>query len=248
VFKVTDLDSIKSFVNGAIRGDVSNWSPSNEEIEKFESDISKKQIEGAKNNITTLLKGGNSIVVRRDKISVFQGLPDSRIKEAMNSNYNQLNPSQKRLLSDIKIPVWELIIRNSGGHPSITNISGLNFLPYNKRLMKIMFNTEKYTDVLKMLAKDLVDNLKEKIDLLNSGESINYQTGGVEFLGQEANESFDYQLVDKNTGIPKSVTRDEFIKAGVDKAMKPDRKSLMTIDSDKKRIIAKFESFNNSKQ
>ena len=247
VFKVTDLDSIKSFVNSAIRGDVSNWSPNNEEIEKFESDISKKQIEGAKNNITNLLKGGNSIVVKRDKVSLFQGLPDSRIKEAMDTNYNQLNPSQKRLLSDIKIPVWELIIRNSGGHPSITNISGLNFLPYNKRLMKIMFNTEKYTDVLKMLAKDLVDNLKEKIDLLNSGEVINYQTGGVEFLGQEANESFDYQLVDKNTGYPKSVTRDEFIKAGVDKAMKPDRKSLMTIDTDKKRIIAKFESFNNSK-
>jgi hypothetical protein len=247
VFKVTDLDSIKSFVNGAIRGDISNWSPINEKVEKFESDISKKQIEGAKNNITNLLKGGNSIVVKRDKISIFGGLTDSRIKEAMNTNYNQLNPSQKRLLSDIKIPVWELIIRNSGGHPSITNISGLNFLPYNKRLMKIMFNTEKYTDVLKMLAKDLVDNLKEKIDLLNSGEVINYQTGGLEFLGQEANESFDYQLADKNTGIPKSVTRDEFIKAGVDKAMKPDRKSLMTIDTDKKRIIAKFESFNNSK-
>jgi methionyl-tRNA formyltransferase len=52
---------------------------------------------------------------------------------------------------------------------------------------------------------------------------------------------------DKETGVSKPVTREDFIKAGADKAMRPDRKSLMTIDTQNKRVIAKFESFNIKK-
>ena len=165
----------------------------------------------------------------------------------MDTNYEDLTYEQKNYLSGLKIPAWELIIRNSGGHPSITNIAGLNFLAYNRKVMKIAYKTENYTDILKMIAKDFVDNLKQKIDIVNSGKLVTYDTKGIELYGQDANESFDYQLVDKSTGVPKSVTRDEFLKAGVNKAMRPDGKNLMTIDKDNKRVIAKFENFNNSK-
>lgn len=61
-------------------------------------------------------------------------------------------------------------------------------------------------------------------------------------IGQ-TRENFDYQLVDKATGKSKSVTKEDFLKAGSVKGMKTDRKSLMTIDNTNKRVIAKFEGF-----
>jgi hypothetical protein len=51
------------------------------------------------------------------------------------------------------------------------------------------FNTEKYVDVLKIMAKDFVNNLKEKIDIANQGGKVEYDTKGVELLGQDTNES-----------------------------------------------------------
>jgi hypothetical protein len=257
-FKTTEIDSIKEFVNivGRLGLNAENklipFRKTNQfkESEPFVSDISKKQIEGSKNNIANLIKSmlSNGIVSKRDKITIFEGLPDSRLKEAMDTNYEDLTTEQKGYLSSLKIPVWELIIRNSGGHPSITNISGLNFLAYNKQVMKIVYKTDNYTEILKMIARDFVNNLKEKIDVVNAGKEVTYDTKGIELYGQDANESFDYQIVDKETGLTKQVTRDEFIKAGVEKAMRPDRKSLMTIDNTNKKIIAKFESFNNTKR
>ena len=59
--------------------------------------------------------------------------------------------------------------------------------------------------------------------------------------GNIVEENFDYQIKDKD-GNTKDVTRDEFIQAGYDKAMKPNE---MEIDTDNRKIIAKFEKFNN---
>jgi hypothetical protein len=64
---------------------------------------------------------------------------------------------------------------------------------------------------------------------------------------KDTNENYEYHLVDKSSGKPSKVTRDEFIKAGSTKGMKTDRKSLMTIDNQNKRVIAKFESFKSNK-
>jgi hypothetical protein len=174
-------------------------------------------------------------------------LKDTKIKEAMDTNYSDLTYQQKNYLSSLKIPLWELIIRNSGGHPSITNISGLNFLAYNKQVMKIIYKTENYTDILKMIARDFTDNLKSKIDAVNDGKEVTYDTKGIELYGQDTNESFQYHIHDKTTGQSKEVSKDEFLKAGLNKGMRADRKSF-TIDNVNKRVIAKFESFNNSKQ
>jgi hypothetical protein len=172
---------------------------------------------------------------------------EPELQKNMNTLFNDLTEYQKVYLSNLKIPAWELIIRNSGGHPSITNISGLNFLKYNKQALKTAYNTEKYVDVLKLIARDFVNNLKEKIDAVNQGQSVTYDTKGVELLGQDTNESFEYHLADKTTGLTTKVSRDEFIKAGLQKGMKTDRKSLLTIDNVNKRVIAKFESYKNRK-
>lgn len=57
-----------------------------------------------------------------------------------------------------------------------------------------------------------------------------------------ANENFEYHIVDKSTGKSSKVTREEFVKAGSNKAMKVDKGNLI-IDNNNKRVIAKFESF-----
>jgi len=115
------------------------------------------------------------------------------VKDAMDTLHADLSEDQKRLLSGYKIPAWELIIRNSGGHPSITNISGLNFLKYNKPALEMGYKTDKYVDVLRMIAKDFVMNLQGKIDLVNQGKSVQYDTKGIELLGQDTNESLNFK-------------------------------------------------------
>lgn len=162
---------------------------------------------------------------------------------AMNTTYDELNYQQKTLLNGIKVPAWEIITRNSGGHPSITNLSGINFLKYNKPALVKAYKTEKYTDVLRMVAQDFVDILKTKIDVVNAGEEVQYDTKGVELLGQDTNESFNYEVIDK-VGNKKDVSKDEFLRLGSKKAMNP---RDIKVDLDKKKVVANFESFKNSK-
>lgn len=158
---------------------------------------------------------------------------------SMDTTYGDLTPDQKYKLGLIKIPIWEIITRNSGGHPSITNISGFNFLKYNKPALRKAYKTEKYVDVLRMVASDFVDVLKVKIDKSKSGEKVEYDTKGVELLGQDTNESFGFELIDKS-GNKKEVSKDEFIKQGSKIAM--DHKSLKIKDN---KVVAKFEKFIN---
>ena len=167
---------------------------------------------------------------------------ESGLKEAMNTIYDDLSEPQMSTLKEYKISVWELITRNSGGHPSITNIQGWGFLKYNKDAMKAAYETEKYTDVMKKVAREFVDNLKDKIETFEQGKSVEYDTKGVEFTGQDTNENYTFHLVGKS-GQSSQVSKEDFIKAGVNKAMKPEKG--ITIDSVNKKIIAKFENFRN---
>ena len=112
----------------------------------------------------------------------------SEIQKLMDSPYYILTQEQKAILGSFKIPIWELIVRNSGGHPSITNLTGFNFMKYNKNALKIAYGTENYTEVLKIIGRDLINTLKEKIDIVDKGEEIEYDTKGIELKGMETNE------------------------------------------------------------
>jgi hypothetical protein len=180
---------------------------------------------------------------KKDGKVVNFNIDNNEIKTAMDTTYDNLSFEQKKLLGSKKIPVWEIITRNSGGHKSITNLSGLNFLKYNRQMLSINYGTEKYVDVLKMIARELINNLKEKIDTANSGEKVEYDTKGIELLGQDTNESFNYNLIDKSGNI-KSVTKEDFLKSGSKTGMKPKE---IKIDNNNKSIIAKFESFKFNK-
>ena len=250
-FKITDSSTIVQFVEVAKKNDMVElqsfekfkYKPS----ESFVSELVKKQLNGAKNNISNLLKRLDVVVANREKMTVFRPFQNSNLIDAMNASYVDLNKTQLEYLNSLKIPVWELITRNSGGHPSITNISGLNFLAYNKAAMSVGYKTEKSTDIMKMIVDEFIKSLKQKVDLARSGKFVTYDTKGVELFGQDLNENFTYELVDKSTGHPQSVTKDEFLKAGSKTGMRKSKKSSIVIDNTNKKIIAKFESFNNSK-
>ncbi len=166
------------------------------------------------------------------------------IKSTMNVIHEKMNGDLRSILNKYKIPVWELIVRNSGGHPSITNIQGFAFLKYDKNLLEKYFKTIKYTDVMKTVAREFINNLKSKIDMSESGKSIDYTSPGFEFKGQDANENYEYFLVN-STGNSDQVSKEIFVKAGSKKGMRPDKKSGLTIDPVNKRIIAKFEDFSS---
>jgi len=169
------------------------------------------------------------------------------LKSAMNKVYDKLSDSEKSILRQYKISIWELITRNSGGHPSITNLQGFGFLKYNKDALKIAYETEKYTDVMKKVAREFIDNLKDKIDKDKAGKNLEYDTKGVELSGHDTNENYEYFLINKS-GNTSKVTKDEFIN---DQSMKTmlskNNKPSIEIDNINKKVIAKFESFVSKK-
>ena len=246
-FNVTDTKSIKDFVDSALVGNVEKYNVPTylnfADVKEVESELVNKQIEGAKNTISNLLKSENTIVSKKEKVSIFRSVKDQDLKTAMNTTYDKLTPEQMSVLKSYSIACWELITRNSGGHPSITNLQGWGFLKYNKEGMLSAYKVEKYTDVMKLVAREFVDNLKEKIEKSEKGQSVNYDTKGVEFTGQDVNESFEYHLLDKEGKVSK-VTKSEFVNAGFGKAMRPEK---LVIDDKNRKIIAKFENFKYKK-
>jgi hypothetical protein len=125
---------------------------------------------------------------------------NQELKDSMNTIYDNLSTEQFSILKSYKISVWELITRNSGGHPSITNIQGWGFLKYNKDATMVAYESDKYTDIMKRVAREFVDNLKDKIESFEQGKAVEYDTKGIEFKGQDTNENFK----NKSTNINKS--------------------------------------------
>lgn len=62
----------------------------------------------------------------------------------------------------------------------------------------------------------------------------------------KTDENFEYNIIDNDTGQENIVSIEDFIKAGAERGMGFDNKNI-TIDSDSKRVIAKFEKFKYKK-
>lgn len=94
------------------------------------------------------------ISIYKNKIVGLNNIPESlwnkTVRDITNKPYDSLSPRAKDVLSKISISVWDVIQANSGGHPKISNISGLNYLK------------DPVTST-KLLQKDLVELLKQKI-------------------------------------------------------------------------------------
>ena len=60
------------------------------------------------------------------------------IKDITNKPFKYLSKKQKDMLKRVTITAWDLIETQSGGHKSISNISGLNFIPGKGEYVKFM--------------------------------------------------------------------------------------------------------------
>ena len=226
IFGIKEISKIKKFTLDVQNGqNLEEYSNRIGEINPFSSELSEKQVGGAKDKIKNSLESDGFIVTSGSIMKVFQKMEGEEIlADAMDTIYDKLSTDQLSTLKEYKIPVWELITRNSGGHPSITNIQGWGFLKYNKDAAKVAYGTEKYTEIMKKVAREFVDNLKDKVESFEQGKAIKYDTKGVEFTGQDTNENYKSNSID----IDKS-----YVKSGI------------TINNDNRRIILKFENFRN---
>jgi len=123
-------------------------------------------------------------------------------------------------------------------------------------LEKETIGSKKYSE--EDLTPDLTTTIVEKVvsfsEFIKESQELN-DLGDLSALPTEipteitntiqTTSDFDYNIVDPSTGVHNSVSREEFLKAGVGKGMKTGKKSGMTIDIKNKKIIAKFEDFKN---
>lgn len=113
---------------------------------------------------------------------------NDEIRKYMDMTYERMNGEERDILKKYKVPALELIYRNSGGHPSITNIQGFNFLKYDLDNLRKNYGVEKYTEVMKKVARDFINNLKDKIQKYKQGSEIEYMNTGIELKGNDTNE------------------------------------------------------------
>jgi len=168
-------------------------------------------------------------------------------KEAMNMPYSELdkpeNADKKKILSMRSISIWELISRNSGGHPSITNLTGFGFFKYNKRACKVSYGVDNYTLVMKKIAREMVNALKEKIAQERANKKVTYDVGNVEFTGTDTNESYNFFVIDKQ-GNEQKVNQDQFVELGSKNAMKSKSMDIKKkTDGKIHKVVAQFETF-----
>jgi hypothetical protein len=100
---------------------------------EFERDIAKKKIQGAVG-----FTWHDFVALYEKSVKGLQSKNDwwpNMIQDITNKPYAKLSTKQKGLLKKISVPAWDVIMAGSGGHKSITNMSGLNFLKDTKTMM-----------------------------------------------------------------------------------------------------------------
>jgi hypothetical protein len=166
------------------------------------------------------------------------------LSQWMDKPYTEWPRNIKEEINWLKIPVWDIIIEGSGGHPSITNIQGLNYMGTRRDLLKILFKTEEYTDVMKLIADEFIRILKSKIDALESGQAVTYAEDDFKLKSSVVVESFEYFIKDEEL---KSVSKEEFIQYGMNTNFEPKRDDErgFKFEIEDNKIIGYYEKFKN---
>jgi hypothetical protein len=162
------------------------------------------------------------------------------LKEWMDKPYETWPDNIIREISWLKIPIWDIITEASGGHPSITNIQGLNYLSSRRDLLRILFKTDNYTDIMKMIGERFIEVMKVKIDAARSGRKISYDTGDVTLNSTAIAESVDYFIRDENM---RKVSKEEFIEFGMNYQFEPkrDNEKGFKMEIDDNRVVGYYE-------
>jgi len=62
-----------------------------------------------------------------------ESVSEEDLERIMDTQFINLNEEDKEVLDNIVISGWDIVLKNSGGHKCITNISGLNYLRRSNR-------------------------------------------------------------------------------------------------------------------
>lgn len=135
----------------------------------------------------------------------------NNIERCFNMLYSEWSEIDKEEMSKIKIPFLNIVLRNSGGHASITNLQGFQYLSTRPDILKILFKTDNYMTMMKVVSNKYIEILKDKID--SKTISYNYDKS-LELGSSVILENFEYFL--SNDGNVKSVSKDDFIKYGIE--------------------------------
>jgi len=100
---------------------------------EFERDIYKKKI---KNAMGFTWSDFEALYLNKAKgLASKNDWWPTMVEDITNKPYRFLSKKQKDVLKKITVPAWDVIMAGSGGHKSITNLSGLNFLKNTKDMM-----------------------------------------------------------------------------------------------------------------
>jgi hypothetical protein len=86
-----------------------------------------------------------------------------KMRPFFDKNERTLTSYEKRILSKVYISAYDLINLNSGGHASITNLSGFNYLKWNPTDTNKYYGTTRFTDVMRQFGDEIRNLLIEKI-------------------------------------------------------------------------------------
>lgn len=100
------------------------------------------------------------------------------MKPSQLSEDSELGNKARNFLSSIKIPLSDIVLKNSGGHPGITNLTGFNFLDEQQRIVRSMDRDKNPYDVYK---KTTNTNNQDKEPLKNIDKPI-YETTSSKIL------------------------------------------------------------------
>ena len=197
--------------------------------------------------------GGTLQVCSYSKISEIEGLPTYKDGSPINDLGSYMTGLLKNFQThlgyhnpDTSIGQDEITV--SGGHGGIGSISNIfgecKVSPYEECRFIDMFKNKVISD-LSGVQFGIKTKWSEPVEFKGKEPQMDNKVLNVADVtkldpqGNIIEESFNYQIKDKN-GNTKDVTREEFVRAGHEKAMKPKE-----IKIDGKKIVAKFEKFNN---
>jgi len=154
----------------------------NEVLEKFKPELEKEEVSFATlKRVSEMDTESQSVgFTFKDFIAIYGNASSLKMNggpsltkyldETSKSLYKSMPAEERKPFNRVSVNGYDVIMANSGGHKCITNISGLNYLGRSKRPPEGKYRPKgdpsddtPYIKFLKMLQRDFVETLKNKI-------------------------------------------------------------------------------------
>jgi hypothetical protein len=122
---------------------------------------------GFKTNDLLVLYKDNIIINKNDELIKFDYNKHYKFIEKLSyildKRVYEITNNEADKLRHIYISAYDLIKNNSGGHSAITNISGFNYMDWNKKGIYQEYGVNSFEEVMKIMSQDFYEILKDKI-------------------------------------------------------------------------------------